>query len=170
MPHLLRNSAGLMWSSAAWASNGRSSRHLMGGAALQIAVPMSAAFVGAPIRALLSAGVRLHSLLCVLVKILQLAYKTTSRSAKLSDLHRPYLVARATYGLTSAWRASLQARPAPCALSTRVGAQLRRQSQHSEISPTALAGARGSQAHKGDLKRQDAGRPANPADGQVLRL
>ena len=140
---------------------------------------MSAAFVGGPIRALaqffvcaqtLSSGVRLHSLLCVLVKILQLAYKTTSRSAKLSDLHRPYLVARATYGLTSAWRASLQARPAPCALSTRVGAQLRRQSQHSEISPTALAGARGSQAHKGDLKRQDAVRPANPADGQVLRL
>ena len=65
VPHLLRNSAGLMWSSAAWASNGRSSRHLMGGAALQIAVPMSAAFVGAPIRALLSSGVRLHSLLCV---------------------------------------------------------------------------------------------------------
>ena len=42
---------------------------------------MSAAFVGAPIRALLSSGLRLHSL-CVLVKILQLAYKTTSEMSK----------------------------------------------------------------------------------------
>ena len=38
---------------------------------------MSVVFVGAPIRALLSSGLRLHSL-CVLVKILQLAYKSTS--------------------------------------------------------------------------------------------
>ena len=33
----------------------------MGGAALQIAVPMSAAFVTGPIRALLSSGPHLHS-------------------------------------------------------------------------------------------------------------
>ena len=31
VPHLVRNSAGLMWSSAAWAHNGRSRSHLMGG-------------------------------------------------------------------------------------------------------------------------------------------
>ena len=33
----------------------------MGGQPLQIAVPMSAAFVTGPIRALLSSGVRLHN-------------------------------------------------------------------------------------------------------------
>ena len=45
---------------------------------MQIAGPMSAAFVTGPIRALLSSGPRLHSL-CGLVKILQLAYKSTRK-------------------------------------------------------------------------------------------